>query len=172
MKTCYNCYHYKDPAAHLAGTKVCSYEGTCMTEHDDERKGWKPMIDVRPGAVNIFRSQKEIADILAKRKAQIEAAETGLKYDDGKPRIGEMLMDFAQPLLQICKVWEFGAKKYKKSNWKKVENGWNRYTNAMSRHQLLEEEEYYDQETGLPHAVHVAWNAMARLFFLPEEIEE
>ena len=101
-----------------------------------------------------------------------EVKETGIKYDNGKPRIGEMIMDFAKPLLQVCKVWEFGAHKYKKSNWKKVENGWDRYTNAMTRHQLLEETEYYDDETGIPHAVHTAWNALARLFFLPVEIEE
>lgn len=98
--------------------------------------------------------------------------EKGVKHDTGKPRIGEMIMDFAKPLLLICQVWEFGAKKYNKSNWKKVENGWDRYTNAMTRHQLLEETEYYDNETGIPHAVHVAWNAVARLFFLPVEIEE
>jgi len=96
----------------------------------------------------------------------------GTKYDNGKPRIGEMITDFCKPLLQVCKVWEFGTNKYSKSNWKKVENGFERYTNAMTRHQLLEETEYFDSETLLPHAVHVAWNALARLFFLSIMLED
>ena len=46
----------------------------------------------------------------------------GVKYDEGKPRLGEMIVDFAIPMRELARVWEFGANKYEKSNWKKVDN--------------------------------------------------
>lgn len=93
----------------------------------------------------------------------------GKKYDTGKSRIGEMIIDFAFSLKHICKVWEFGANKYEKSNWKKVENAKDRYTNAMIRHLLAEETEVCDKETELHHCLHVAWNAIARVYFILKE---
>ena len=95
--------------------------------------------------------------------------EEGLKLDSGKPRIADMVGDFREPLLEICKVWEFGANKYEESNWKKVEDGEKRYTNAMVRHLLAEYDDPIDSESGLHHAVHVAWNAIARLWFILQE---
>ena len=47
----------------------------------------------------------------------------GIKHDNGKLRLAEMIIDFKEPLQELCKVWEFGAGKYGKSNWKEVENG-------------------------------------------------
>jgi len=93
---------------------------------------------------------------------------SGIKYDDGKPRIAEMLVDFKGPLLELCKVWEFGANKYSKSNWKEVDNGIDRYTNAMLRHLLAEEDSMVDDESNLLHAAHIAFNALARLYFIVE----
>lgn len=95
----------------------------------------------------------------------------GIKYDKDKPRMGEMIQDFGDELFKVVKVWEFGANKYSKSNWKKVDNGFDRYTNAMIRHFIQEQTtDGYDEETGYPHAYHVAWNALARLHFLEKEI--
>lgn len=96
----------------------------------------------------------------------------GIKYDKGKPRLAEMVVDFKEPLLEVCKVWEFGADKYEKSNWKKVENGADRYTNAMLRHLVAEADSPVDDESGIRHAAHVAWNALARLKFLLDERED
>lgn len=95
--------------------------------------------------------------------------EVGTKYDDGKPRLAEMVIDFKKPLLELCKVWEFGANKYSKSNWKLVDNGKDRYTNAMLRHLLQEDDNPIDDESGLPHASHIAFNALARLYFILQE---
>lgn len=95
--------------------------------------------------------------------------EEGNKYDSGKPRVGEMLQDFALPLLEVTKAWEYGASKYEKRNWRKVENGKDRYTNALLRHLLAEEERLVDDESLLLHATHVAWNALARLWFILQE---
>lgn len=90
----------------------------------------------------------------------------GIKYDDGKPRLGEMIIDFKEPLTELCKVWEYGANKYSKSNWKEVDNGLERYTNAMIRHLLAEEDTLCDRESELLHAAHIAFNALARLYFI------
>jgi hypothetical protein len=97
--------------------------------------------------------------------------EVGTKYDEGKPRLAEMLVDFKEPLLALCKVWEFGANKYSKSNWKQVDNGKDRYTNAMLRHLFAEEDNPIDDESLLLHASHIAFNALARLYFILQERE-
>lgn len=90
----------------------------------------------------------------------------GTKYDQGKPRLAEMIKDFAIPMKELCRVWEFGANKYSKSNWKKVDDGYTRYTNALVRHLLQEEECAVDEETHILHAAHIAFNSLARLYFL------
>ena len=95
----------------------------------------------------------------------------GIKYDTGKPRLAEMIIDFKEPLLQLCKVWEFGANKYEKSNWKLVDNGKDRYTNAMLRHLVQEEDFLFDDESKLLHASHIAFNALARLYFIVQELK-
>lgn len=96
----------------------------------------------------------------------------GTKYDDGKPRLAEMIKDFAIPLMEVCSVWEFGANKYSKSNWKLVKDGETRYTNALLRHLVQEEYNEYDEESRLRHATHVAWNALARLWFILKDKEK
>jgi hypothetical protein len=95
--------------------------------------------------------------------------EVGTKYDDGKPRLAEMVIDFKEPLLELCKVWEFGANKYSKSNWKLVDNGKDRYTNAMLRHLVQEDDCLVDDESKLLHASHIAFNALARLYFIIQQ---
>jgi len=96
----------------------------------------------------------------------------GIKFDNGKPRLAEMIIDFTIPMEELCKVWEFGANKYEKSNWKKVDNGKDRYTNAMLRHLLAEEKEMYDDESTYLHAAHIAFNALARLYFIKQTINK
>lgn len=90
----------------------------------------------------------------------------GTKYDNGKLRLAEMIIDFRVAMEELCKVWEFGANKYEKSNWKKLANPIDRYTNALLRHLLAEETNLVDDESNLLHAAHIAFNALARLHFI------
>ena len=90
----------------------------------------------------------------------------GTKYDNGKLRLAEMIIDFRVAMEELCKVWEFGANKYEKSNWKKLANPIDRYTNALLRHLLAEETNLVDDESKLLHAAHIAFNALARLHFI------
>lgn len=93
-------------------------------------------------------------------------SDKGIKYDKDKPRIAEFLTDFEPVIEPLTRIWEFGAKTYGVSNWKEVENGKVRFTNAMFRHFLNENYRFNDTETGLPHAAHVAFNALMRLYFI------
>ena len=99
-------------------------------------------------------------------------AKEGIKHDKGKLRLSEMLIDFAPALEELCKVWEFGANKYGKSNWQQVENAKDRYTNALLRHLFAEKNDLYDSESEILHAAHIAFNALARLWFISQEPKE
>lgn len=94
----------------------------------------------------------------------------GAKLDHDKPRLGLVLGNFSRALMQVGKVGTMGAKKYTPNGWVKVENGVERYTDAMVRHYLTEETgEKFDPELtemageDIYHAACVAWNALARL---------
>lgn len=90
--------------------------------------------------------------------------ESGVKLDAGKPRLDLVLGGFARALLAVGQVGTFGADKYTDNGWTEVLNGGQRYTDALLRHLLAERSgHYYDQESSLPHAAHVAWCALARL---------
>ncbi|MCQ2574534.1 MAG: DUF5664 domain-containing protein [Alphaproteobacteria bacterium] len=96
----------------------------------------------------------------------------GIKYDNGKRRIAETIIDFKDSIEALTDVWTYGANKYAKSNWKQLDNAIDRYTNAMLRHLLAEDTNRYDDETKLLHAAHIAFNALARLHFIIEEEKE
>lgn len=95
----------------------------------------------------------------------------GVKHDTGKPLVGDLIQDFKEPLLELCKVFEHGMKTYGLGNWKELEDGKDRLTNAMIRH-FLKEDEVYDEETGLLHAAQVFFNAGGRLYYILKELKE
>lgn len=94
---------------------------------------------------------------------------TGKKYDNDKPITGTILQDFGNALNAVALVGTFGAQKYSKSNWLEVQNGVDRYTDAMARHFIIEKYEIFDNESGIIHAAHTAWNALARLELMIHE---
>lgn len=92
------------------------------------------------------------------------AHEAGAKLDDGKPRMGLVYEGFALSLLEVGRVATYGANKYTDHGFLQVPEGVARYTDAMHRHFLAENiEGPFDPESGLLHAAHGAWNALARL---------
>lgn len=92
------------------------------------------------------------------------ANEPGAKLDAGKPRPGLVLGGFARSLAAVVDVGTYGAKKYTDNGWMEVPGGIARYTDAMHRHLLKEATgEWADPDTGIAHAAHAAWNALARL---------
>jgi len=88
------------------------------------------------------------------------------KHDTGKVKAGQLLKDFAKPLLEVAKVTTFGCEKYVVGSWVSVPNARERYFDALCRHLILYSGgEANDPESGLPHMAHVIWNGLAVLYF-------
>lgn len=99
--------------------------------------------------------------------------EAGAKCDKGKNRISFVLDDFAHAIEAVCRVGTDGAEKYTDSGWKEVDNGVQRYEDAMLRHHFkIETEGAYDRETNMLHAIHRLWNDMAALELILLELKK
>ena len=99
--------------------------------------------------------------------------EAGAKLDANKNRMGLVLLGFSRALAAVSAVGTYGANKYTDNGWMSVPNGVNRYTDALLRHILSEASgELTDKDTGLLHAAHTAWNALARLDLMIRESEK
>lgn len=97
----------------------------------------------------------------------------GVKYDAGKPRYGLVLGGFPRALERVVQVGTFGANKYSDDGWLTVDDGHSRYTDAMLRHHFAEAGgEELDGESGMLHAAHRAWNALAVLELKLIELEK
>ena len=88
----------------------------------------------------------------------------GAKHDAGKVRAGLLVKDFPHALTAVAQVATFGAQKYAAHSWRTVPGAEERYHDALYRHTLAQAcGEINDPESGLPHASHIAWNALALL---------
>ena len=97
----------------------------------------------------------------------------GAKLDAGKTRAGLAIGGFARALLAVSEVATFGARKYTPHGWVAVPDGVERYTDAMYRHLLAEAAgDKLDGDSGLSHAAHAAWCALARLDLLLRKEEQ
>lgn len=94
----------------------------------------------------------------------LDAHTPGAKLDAEKTRVGLVLGGFPNALDHVSRVGTYGANKYSPNGWKSVDNAEERYENALFRHWLREKQgEDFDPDTGLLHAAHAAWNALAIL---------
>jgi hypothetical protein len=84
----------------------------------------------------------------------------GIKHDSGKPMFH--CLD-AEALLDLGRVAEFGARKYGLENWRQVDDASRRYFDAAIRHLLASRSAMCDNDSGLPHLAHAAWNCLACL---------
>lgn len=97
----------------------------------------------------------------------------GAKLDAGKaPVLKGAIQQFPRAMLAVSSVSAFGAAKYTWGGWQTVPEGVERYGDAMARHQIYEAiEGPNDKDSGLLHAAHIAWNALARLELILREAE-
>lgn len=90
------------------------------------------------------------------------------KHDAGKPPMRYLGM-LRTPLAEVAAVLDFGRKKYPMSgdaNWRKVEDGCNRFLSAAVRHILARcDGEACDAETGRSHLAHAACCVLFALWF-------
>lgn len=71
-------------------------------------------------------------------------------------------------LTDLGKLYEFGATKYARDNWRKG-YAWSLSYNALLRHLTATlNGEWADPESGLPHVVHVAWHCATLHTFMAE----
>ena len=93
------------------------------------------------------------------RKApSAEQGQVGLKCDAGKPLVNLVPWD---SILWVGKVLTFGAGKYAAHSWRTVPDALERYKHALMRHWIaMEQGEWLDPESGLPHWAHIACNAL------------
>ena len=84
----------------------------------------------------------------------------GMKFDGEKPDWSLLDLNILE---DTVKVLDFGAKKYQRDNWQKVENGEQRYYAALIRHlNAFRAGEEADPESGISHLGH----AMCCLLFM------
>lgn len=117
-------------------------------------------------------SHIERIDVIGQNGNTGEHYSTGRKHDQDKIRADLVLGGFPRALQEVARAGTYGAVKYAPGNWIKVENGIERYSDAMIRHYLDERRgELCDQESNALHAAHLAWNALARLELMLIEME-
>lgn len=102
-----------------------------------------------------------------------KAVQGSIKYDGGKaPVFRGAVAYFPRAISAVAAISAFGASKYAWKGWEGVDDGFNRYSDAMVRHLTYEGKgEVLDPDSGLLHAAHTAWNALARLELLIKERE-
>ena len=92
------------------------------------------------------------------------------KDDTGKTLAGLTYEYFPHALPAVSEVSTFGAKKYSRGGFRHVPNRRERYFDGYHRHQLQHAMgEECDEESGLLHLAHAAWNALALLQFYIED---
>jgi hypothetical protein len=90
-----------------------------------------------------------------------DAPTTGSKHDSGKPLMGAVPPN---ALLAVARVLTFGAEKYGRDNWRKVENVETRYLDAALRHiNAYQRGEAADPESGESHLTHAVCSLMFML---------
>jgi hypothetical protein len=98
---------------------------------------------------------------MAKEKTgESEKQEAALRWDKDKLRMDLLPV---RPLFDIAAVYTMGAKKYADRNWEKGMS-WSRMIGSMERHWFsFKGGEDFDDESGLYHLAHAAWNILGLL---------
>ena len=83
--------------------------------------------------------------------------ERGARFSDKKPRF-DLIPPY--PLRELAMIYTFGAQKYEDENWAKG-MPWREVIASLERHiNYWKRGEKFDEESGLHHLMHIAWNAI------------
>lgn len=96
------------------------------------------------------------------------------KHDLGKPRMDLLPFDALEEIAKVytfgCTPKEKGGAGYAEDSWKTVPDGYKRYKAAQLRHEVeIDKGHPTDAESSLMHEAHIAWNAIARVWFKLQE---
>ena len=93
---------------------------------------------------------------------KVAKSSSALRYDEGKLRVDLVPPQWVE---WLAEVFTIGAKKYAEHNWKKGMK-FSRMQGSMMRHLLKwQKGEKTDEESGLHPLLHVAWNALALVYY-------
>ena len=120
-----------------------------------------------------MRLVEEFKEIVEKDPYGKNPHEPGTKLDAGKPCMYRGLINyFPRAVEAVAEISTFGASKYAWKGWEAVPDAIPRYSDAMVRHLTKEAAgEVLDPDSGLLHAAHTAWGALARLELILRERE-
>ena len=90
----------------------------------------------------------------------------GEKYDDNKLDYTLIPKD---ALDEVVRVLMYGAEKYDRDNWYKVDNGRHRYDKAALRHLFAEADGEDLDESGYYHLAHAAASCLFAIHFALDE---
>jgi hypothetical protein len=95
--------------------------------------------------------------------SKTETPTKGLRFDEGKNRLDLIPSEW---ILGLGRVLTMGANKYEPRNWE-LGMDWSRVEGSLRRHDAaFWGGENIDPESGLPHPLHTAWNALALYSYL------
>lgn len=85
--------------------------------------------------------------------------ESAMRFNEGKAEFS-YIMSMPNAMAGLSAAFAMGAKKYARDNWKKGLNR-NELIDSALRHLMKAQNgEVFDEESGLDHLFHFAWNAM------------
>lgn len=126
------------------GDDWCISNGIVGLKHDDWFK--YKFVDHQPA--------KPFEPFVSAEDCDLSAPVVGTKHDQGKPILGAVP---PHAELAVGRVLTFGAEKYARGNWDKVEDHENRYMDAALRHLNAHRRgELTDSESGESHLAHAA----------------
>lgn len=117
---------------------------------------------------------KKFIETLGEQDDPSKVGTGAVKYDGGKPALFRGVINyFPRAVEAVGQISTFGANKYAWNGWESVDDGVARYSDAMVRHLIKEGSgEDIDPDSGLLHAAHTAWGALARLELMLREREQ
>lgn len=83
-----------------------------------------------------------------------------LRYNAGKAELS-YLLDLPRALTELCRVFEYGAAKYSRGNYKLGGKPDEEYLDAALRHVFAARTAARDPESGCLHLAHAIWNLAA-----------
>lgn len=147
--------------------------------YDDEAAYWPTRADEEKAGIHADVSQltEEDRKVLS-QGGLVQGRDAkwwgvGMRFNTGKPPVWKGFVNyFPRAMERVAFVSEFGAKKYAWDNWQSIDNWENNIRDSLARHLVNQGKgQLLDKETGLLEAAHLAWNAMAYLEKLAQELE-
>jgi hypothetical protein len=129
--------------------------------------------EIVPPVEAFLQYEGEVAGRMSASKPSFHSASRGgMKFDGGKLRAGIAERTIPHLMRMIDRVLDYGAQKYDEGSWPTVPDAMRRYHDAANRHRLkvnlaridgINQENFFDEETGLPHRVGVIINEIFQL---------